>query len=82
MVDKPVPKPDVPAPHEDDKPKKGGKLVVRLLADYWDFQGTRHSASYTDDHGEFHEIGALIELPVEEARRLVKTDAAERGDEY
>jgi hypothetical protein len=67
-----------------DEPKKDKKatLVVRLLADYWDKEGTRHSAAYVDEHGEKHLTGALLELPAEEARQLVKTSAAERGDEY
>ena len=70
---------DMPTP--DDKPKKD-MLVVRLLADYWDATGQRHSAAYVDDNGERHLTGALIELPTEEARKVVKTEAAERGDEY
>lgn len=58
------------------------KLVVRLLADYWDSDGVRHSASYVDDNGEKHETGALIELPATEARALVKGPNAERGDDF
>lgn len=70
-----------PAPAEEPARKKS-TLVVRLLADYWDKEGVRHSAAYTDENGERHLTGALIELPAEEARQLVKTPAAERGDEY
>lgn len=77
-----APKSDTTGSPADAKPKKGDKLVVRLFSDYWDMEGVRHSAAYTDDKGVFHQSGALIELPGEEARRLVKTDAAERGDEY
>lgn len=58
------------------------KLVVRLLADYWDSDGVRHSANYIDDNGEKHETGALIELPATEARALVKGPNAERGDDF
>jgi hypothetical protein len=65
-----------------DEATGGKKLVVRLLADYWDADGVRHSASYIDENGERREDGALIELPEAEARKLVKTPAAERGDEY
>ena len=82
MADKPDPKADTPAPAAESKAKKSDKLVVRLLADYWDSEGTRHTASYTDDNGEYRHTGRMIELPAEEARKLVKTDAAERGDEY
>jgi len=57
-------------------------LTVRLLADYWDAQGVRHSAAYIDTHGEERDHGALLELPADEARALVKTSAAERGDDY
>jgi len=53
-----------------------------LLADYWDTQGVRHSCAYVDDNGEKRDHGALLELPANEARQLVKTSAAERGDEY
>lgn len=67
-------------PAEADSKKK--TLVVRLLADYWDKDGVRRSCAYIDDNGEKHATGALIELPAEEARQLVKTSAAERGDEY
>lgn len=66
----------------DAKANGEKKLVVRLLADYWDAQGVRHNAAYVDEDGEFHPSGALVELPVEEARKLVKTEAGERGDEY
>jgi hypothetical protein len=69
------------APAQEEKPKDT-KKVVRLLADYWDAEGTRHNAAYVDENGEFHPTGALVELPAEEARKVVKTDAAERGDEY
>ena len=70
---------------EDKKPEPKAepkKLTVRLLADYWDSEGVRHSASYVGKDGEKYESGALIELPPEEARALVKTHAAERGDDY
>jgi hypothetical protein len=77
MADKPIDKPEA-----ETKPKKSDKLVVRLLADYWDADGTRHTASYIDENGEYRATGAMIELPTEEARKLVKTNAAERGDEY
>jgi hypothetical protein len=70
-----------PAPASEEKPKKADTLVVRLLADYWDADGVRHSAAYVEN-GELHPTGALVELPGEEARKLVKTSAAERGDEY
>jgi hypothetical protein len=70
-----------PAPAPEEKSKEG-KKVVRLLADYWDAEGIRHSAAYVDDNGETHLTGALVELPAEEARKVVKTDVAERGDEY
>lgn len=82
MVDKPAPKADTPAPEADGKAKKSDKLVVRLLADYWDAEGVRHTAAYVDENGERRESGAIVELPAEEARKLVKTSAAERGDEY
>jgi hypothetical protein len=65
-----------------EKPKDDNKKVVRLLADYWDAEGVRHSAAYVDENGERHLSGALVELPAEEARKVVKTEAAERGDEY
>ena len=71
-----------PAAAKTDDTPKDAKKVVRLLTDYWDAQGTRHSAAYVDDNGEFQTSGALVELPTEEARALVKTAAAERGDEY
>ena len=67
-----------PAPEKPDTKLK----VVRLLTDYWDASGVRHSSAYTDEDGEVHLTGALVELPAEEARALVKTDGAERGDEY
>lgn len=67
-------------PKAEDKKEK--TLTVRLLADYWDAQGVRHSASYVDKNGEMRETGALIELPAAEARQLVKTPAAERGDDF
>ena len=62
--------------------KEEKKLVVRLLSDYWDRDGVRHSASWVDENGETRETGALIELDAVEARQLVKTSAAERGDDY
>jgi hypothetical protein len=65
-----------------EKLKDDNKKVVRLLADYWDAEGVRHSAAYVDENGERHLSGALVELPAEEARKVVKTEAAERGDEY
>ena len=68
---------------EDKAEKKAEKkLAVRLLADYWDSDGVRHSASYVDANGETHATGAIVELPPAEARALVKSDAAERGDDY
>ena len=78
-----VPKTETKAeePKAEEK-KEGKKLVVRLLADYWDNEGVRHSASYTDKNGEFRATGALIELDATEARALVKTAAAERGDDF
>jgi hypothetical protein len=80
MAEKPADKPATD--HTDDKAKKKDTLVIRLLADYWDATGTRQSASYTDENGEFHATGRMLELPAEEARKIVKTSAAERGDEY
>jgi hypothetical protein len=62
--------------------KESKKLVVRLLADYWDRDGVRHSASWVDENGETRETGALIELDAVEARALVKTSGAERGDDF
>jgi hypothetical protein len=67
---------------EEKKPAKKSTLAVRLLADYWDAEGNRHKASYVDANGEARESGAIIELPAEEARALVKTHAAERGDDF
>lgn len=74
------PEPKAEEKVEDKKEPK--KLAVRLLADYWDAEGVRHSASYTDKNGEYRETGAIVELSAEEARQLVKTHAAERGDDY
>jgi hypothetical protein len=65
-----------------EEKKEAKRLTVRLLADYWDAEGVRHSASYVDKNGETRETGALIELDAAEARALVKTHAAERGDDY
>jgi hypothetical protein len=71
---------------EPDKPTTGAKaekkLIVRLLADYWDKDGNRHSAGYVDKDGVIHETGKLVELEAAEARQLVKTAVAERGDDY
>ncbi len=64
------------------EPKAEKMLAVRLLADYWDAQGVRHSCKWVDENGEEREDGAMLELPAAEARHLVKTTAAERGDEY
>lgn len=75
-------KPEVKEEPKEEPKKEGKKLTVRLLADYWDKDGVRHSASYTDKNGEFRETGALIELDAVEARALVKTPAAERGDDF
>ena len=61
--------------------KSDKKLAVRLLADYWDGDGVRHSASYVDANGETRETGAIIELPASEARHLVKSAAADRVHE-
>lgn len=69
-------------PKEEAKGKSGKKLAVRLRSDYWDASGERHSAAYVDKNGEKRETGAIIELPAEEARALVKSGAAERGDDY
>ena len=70
------------APKAEEKKAEPKKLVVRLLADYWDKDGVRHSASWVDENGEMRETGAMIELEAAEARQLVKTSAAERGDDY
>lgn len=80
-MEKPTPKPNAePASERNVTGEK--TLVVRLLADYWDRDGIRRSCAYVDENGEKRESGALIELPADEARALVKTSAAERGDEY
>ena len=81
MVEKSAAKPGAEQPNGDTVPGKEKTLVVRLLADYWDTQGVRHSCAYVDDNGEKRDHGALLELPANEARQLVKTSAAERGDE-
>jgi hypothetical protein len=82
MTEKPAAKSGAEQSSSDNVPGKEKTLVVRLLADYWDAQGVRHSCAYTDENGEKRSEGALIELPANEARQLVKSSAAERGDEY
>ncbi len=64
------------------EPKAEKTLTVRLLADYWDSNGVRQSCKWVDENGEEREDGRLLELPAAEARHLVKTSVAERGDEY
>lgn len=49
-----------------EKPTK--KAPIRLLYDFWETEEIRHAA------------GAVVELPTEQARELVKAGKAERAD--
>ena len=81
MTDKTDKTDKTPAP-KIVEPKEEKLLTVRLLADYWDANGVRQTCTWVDENGETRETGRLIELPAAEARQIVKTAGAERGDEY